>query len=104
MPARHCRVVCGHGHGDASTAVRDERDDPAGTPSIDVAKSMATVSCCRAIVSRWAGLDGWRTNTARQQSTFTRGKRCDEIDVMRLLWSGSMVEYHGQHFDFPDHS
>ena len=30
--------------------------------------------CCRAIVSRWVqGLDGWRTNTARQQSTFTRG-------------------------------
>jgi probable F420-dependent oxidoreductase len=31
----------------------------------------------------------------------TRGARTDEIvDIMRLLWSGEMVEYHGRHFDF----
>jgi len=31
----------------------------------------------------------------------TRGKRMDEmIDVMRLLWNGGMVEYHGQFHDF----
>jgi probable F420-dependent oxidoreductase len=31
----------------------------------------------------------------------TRGKRYDEmIDVMRLLWTGEMVEHHGQFFDF----
>ncbi|MDH5340674.1 MAG: LLM class F420-dependent oxidoreductase [Rubrivivax sp.] len=31
----------------------------------------------------------------------TRGKRFDEcIDVMRKLWSGNMVEHHGEFFDF----
>ena len=29
------------------------------------------------------------------------GWRMDEmIDVMRLLWSGEMVEYHGQFYEF----
>jgi probable F420-dependent oxidoreductase len=32
----------------------------------------------------------------------TRGKRFDEcLDVLRLLWGGGMVEFHGTHFDFP---
>ena len=31
----------------------------------------------------------------------TRGARTDEIvEVLRLLWTGEMVEYHGTHFDF----
>ncbi len=31
-----------------------------------------------------------------------RGARCDEmLDVMRLLMSGEVVEYHGRFFDFP---
>ena len=31
-----------------------------------------------------------------------RGKRTDEmIQVLRSLWSGGMVEHHGEHFDFP---
>jgi len=30
-----------------------------------------------------------------------RGSRLDEmIEVLRLLWSGEMVEFHGRHFDF----
>lgn len=30
-----------------------------------------------------------------------RGKRMDEmIDVLRLLWTGEVVEHHGAHFDF----
>lgn len=30
-----------------------------------------------------------------------RGRRCDEmIDVLRLLWKGSSVEYHGDFYDF----
>jgi len=36
-----------------------------------------------------------------QQDFSTRGKRCDEmIEVMRLLWSGEYVEYHGRHYSF----
>ena len=32
----------------------------------------------------------------------TRGKRMDEmVDVLRKLWAGGMVEYHGQFHDFP---
>lgn len=31
-----------------------------------------------------------------------RGKRTDEmIEVMQKLWTGKMVEHHGEHFDFP---
>ncbi|MEE2663174.1 MAG: TIGR03619 family F420-dependent LLM class oxidoreductase [Myxococcota bacterium] len=31
-----------------------------------------------------------------------RGKRNDEmIEAMRLLWTGDLVEYHGEHIDFP---
>ena len=30
-----------------------------------------------------------------------RGRRMDEmIDVLRLLWTGEVVEHHGEHFDF----
>jgi probable F420-dependent oxidoreductase len=32
----------------------------------------------------------------------TRGQRYDEmLDIVRLLWRGEMVEYHGRFFDFP---
>ena len=32
----------------------------------------------------------------------SRGRRTDEmIEVLRKLWTGEMVEYHGTHFDFP---
>lgn len=32
----------------------------------------------------------------------TRGSRLDEsMEVLRKLWSGEMVEHHGEHFDFP---
>lgn len=35
------------------------------------------------------------------QDFHTRGKRCDEmIEILQLLWSGKMVEYHGQYYDF----
>jgi len=31
----------------------------------------------------------------------TRGKRMDEeIDILRTLWRGGMVEYHGKHYNF----
>lgn len=36
-----------------------------------------------------------------QQDFHTRGKRADEmVEVMRLLWSGEMVEYQGNHYQF----
>jgi probable F420-dependent oxidoreductase len=37
-----------------------------------------------------------------QQDFHTRGKRADEmIEIMRLLWTGEMVEYQGNHYQFP---
>jgi probable F420-dependent oxidoreductase len=37
-----------------------------------------------------------------QQDFHTRGKRADEmIEIMRLLWTGEMVEYQGKHYQFP---
>ncbi len=35
------------------------------------------------------------------QDFHTRGRRTDELlEVLRLLWSGEMVEHHGRHYDF----
>ena len=32
----------------------------------------------------------------------TRRRRCGEmLDVLRELWSGGMLEHHGEFFDFP---
>ena len=31
----------------------------------------------------------------------TRGKRMNEcLEILRLIWGGGMVEYHGEHYDF----
>ncbi|WP_189475793.1 LLM class F420-dependent oxidoreductase [Parahalioglobus pacificus] len=36
-----------------------------------------------------------------QQDFHTRGKRTDEmLEIMRLLWTGEMVEYQGKHYQF----
>lgn len=36
-----------------------------------------------------------------QQDFHTRGKRADEmVEVMRLLWTGELVEYQGRHYQF----
>jgi probable F420-dependent oxidoreductase len=46
---------------------------------------------------------GWSKDEFQlmQQDFHTRGKRCDEmITVMRKLWTGEMVEHHGEHYDF----
>lgn len=46
---------------------------------------------------------GWSEDEFQlmQQDFRTRGKRADEmVEIMRLLWSGEMVEYQGQHYQF----
>ncbi|MEH6593610.1 MAG: LLM class F420-dependent oxidoreductase [Halioglobus sp.] len=46
---------------------------------------------------------GWSSDefALMQQDFKTRGKRTDEIlAILRLLWSGEMVEYHGKHYQF----
>lgn len=46
---------------------------------------------------------GWSADefALMQQDFRTRGKRTDEmLEIMRLLWSGEMVEYHGEHYQF----
>jgi len=46
---------------------------------------------------------GWSADefALMQQDFKTRGKRTDEmLEIMRLLWTGEMVEYHGQYYDF----
>ena len=70
----------------------------------EVAKSVATASVLSGgRVALGAGA-GW----VKEEFDFlgvefkTRGRRMDEsIEVLRLLWSGEMVEYHGEFFDFP---
>lgn len=46
---------------------------------------------------------GWSADefALMQQDFRTRGKRTDEmLEIMRLLWTGEMVEYHGEHYQF----
>ena len=46
---------------------------------------------------------GWSADefALMQQNFKTRGKRADEmLEIMRLLWSGEMVTYQGQHYQF----
>ena len=46
---------------------------------------------------------GWSKDefNLMQQDFHTRGKRTDEmVEIMRLLWTGEMVEYQGQHYQF----
>jgi probable F420-dependent oxidoreductase len=71
---------------------------------VEVAKMAATVSI---LASNRLALGvgvGWMHDEyhAAGLDFGTRGRRCDEmIDVMRLMWSGEMVEHHGRFFDFP---
>lgn len=46
---------------------------------------------------------GWSADefALMQQEFKTRGKRVDEmLEIMQLLWSGEMVQYQGQHYQF----
>jgi len=46
---------------------------------------------------------GWSKDEYQlmEQDFHTRGKRCDEmIDILKLLWRGEMVEYHGKFYNF----
>ena len=68
-----------------------------------VAKAVGTAAVLSADrVSLGIGA-GWMKEEFEQleQSFSNRGKRMNEmIDVLRLLWSGGMVEHHGDHYDF----
>jgi probable F420-dependent oxidoreductase len=70
---------------------------------IHLAKSLATASVMsQARVALGAGV-GWLREefTALGEDFSTRGRRLDEmIAVMRKLWTGEMVEHHGEFFDF----
>jgi len=69
-----------------------------------VAKAVSTAAVLsegRVILG--AGL-GWMREEyeAMGQDYRTRGRRSEEmIEVMRLLWSSQMVEFHGRFYDFP---
>jgi probable F420-dependent oxidoreductase len=46
---------------------------------------------------------GWSGDEFRlmEQDFRTRGKRTDEmLEILRLLWTGEMVEYRGKHYEF----
>jgi probable F420-dependent oxidoreductase len=71
---------------------------------VDVAKMMATLSILsNARAALGIGV-GWMEDEFRAAGIDFkgRGKRCDEmIEMMRRLWEGRMVEYHGRYFDLP---
>jgi len=70
---------------------------------LEVAKSLAALSLYtndRVILGAGAG---WMKEEfdALGVEFKTRGRRFNEmIEVMRKLWTGELVEYHGEHFDF----
>ncbi len=68
-----------------------------------VAKAVATASVLSANrVVLTIGV-GWSKDEFElmDQDFSTRGKRCDEmVEVMRLLWTGEYVSFHGQFYSF----
>jgi probable F420-dependent oxidoreductase len=71
---------------------------------VDVAKMMATLSVISGDRASLGIGVGWMEDefAATGIEFATRGRRTDEmIEVMRLLWTGEMVEFHGRFFDFP---
>ncbi len=68
-----------------------------------VAKAVATAAVMsHDRVSLGFGVGWMRDEFLLTQKRFEdRGKRTDEmIEVMRALWKGGMVEFHGDHYDF----
>jgi|TARA_B100001964_G_scaffold242673_1_gene318147 probable F420-dependent oxidoreductase len=75
---------------------------PLRNPAL-VAQQVSTVS---QLADRriWFGIgSGWSVDEfmLTQQDFSNRGRRVVEmVDVMRRLWSGEMIEHHGEYFDF----
>jgi probable F420-dependent oxidoreductase len=68
-----------------------------------VAKALATLSVLSGNRVVPALGVGWSSDEfgLLQQEFRTRGRRCDEmVEVMRLLWTGEYVSYHGKHYAF----
>ena len=76
---------------------------PARTP-VHVAKQVATAAVLSGDrVELGIGM-GWMEEEFDAMGTpfAKRGKRADEmIEVLRKLWTGEVVEHHGEHFDIP---
>jgi probable F420-dependent oxidoreductase len=76
---------------------------PARTP-VHVAKQVGTAAVLSGNrVDLGIGM-GWMEEEFDAMGTpfAKRGKRADEmIEVMRKLWTGEVVEHHGEHFDVP---
>jgi probable F420-dependent oxidoreductase len=71
---------------------------------VEVARTAATLShLSRGRYSLGTGVGWMREEFDILGVDFTtRGSRYDEMfDVIDLLWSGEMVEYHGEHFELP---
>jgi len=70
----------------------------------DVARALATLSLMSNGRIELGCGGGWNKEEfdAMGVEFSTRGKRYTEmVEIMRLLWSGEMTEYHGEIFDFP---
>lgn len=69
-----------------------------------IAKSVSTaalISNDRIVLGTGIGWQESEFNLVEREFR-ARGARCDEmLDVIRLLMSGEVVEYHGKYFDFP---
>ncbi len=70
----------------------------------NVAKLISTAeNLCPGRILLGAGV-GWQKSEFELvgQDFHTRGRRADEmIEVMKLLWTGEPVEFHGEFYDFP---
>jgi len=71
---------------------------------LEVARGAATAACFAGSRMHISVGVGWMKEEFQIQGIdfHTRGRRMDEmITVMRKLWTGEVVEHHGEFFDFP---
>jgi probable F420-dependent oxidoreductase len=72
-------------------------------PPLAIAKQISTAAAIAGGRIQLGTGIGWEPEEYRQcgQDFKTRGRRLDEtIDILRAAWTGEMVEYRGEHYEF----
>ena len=76
---------------------------PVRNPYLTAKQALTTSCISEGRFGLGVGLSPWQDDyTVCNQEWSTRGARCEEmIDIIKLMATGDMVEFHGKHYDMP---